>query len=148
MQIITYEFPTSKWYFFVEFIFSTFPTRAIHDVFFALSEAIKNTMVNSYHPLLTFFCLSLSSSQSSPLILSLYPFIFCLLPCNRSLFLLRFTLSSRYSSVQGLYQAITLNLFQGNSLTCVTPTKILLLLNHLKTIILKHFTDMLVCNAS
>jgi hypothetical protein len=35
-----------------------------------------------------------------------------------------------------------------NSLTCVTPTKILLLLNHLKTIILKHFTDMLVCNAS
>jgi len=49
--------------------------------------------------------------------------------------------------VQGLYQSITLNLFQGNSLTCVTPTKILLLLNHLKTITSKHFTDMPVCSA-
>ena len=55
-----------------------------------------------------------------------------------------FSLSNYYYGVQGLYQAMS----EANSLTCLTPTKILLLLNHLKTIILKHFTDMLVCNAS
>jgi len=93
-------------------------------------------MVNSYRPLLTFFCLSLIFSPDPLPIFSSFPFS------------ISFSLSNYYYGVQGLYQAITLNLFQGNSLTCVTPTKILLLLNHLETIILKHFTDMLVCNAS
>ena len=88
-----------------------------------LSPATKPLVLNLFQD---FFCLSLIFSQSSPLFLSLCPF----------------PLSNYYYGVQGLYQSITLNLFQGNSLTCVTPTKILY------NSLLKHFTDMLVCNAS
>ena len=78
-----------------------------------LSPATNIVILNLFQD---FFCLSLIFlpifSLSSPLIT----------------YSVSFSLSNYYYGVQGLYQAITLNLFQGNSLTCVTPTKILLTL--------------------
>jgi len=127
MRIITYEFPQVSNFSFI---------------IFCLCNDLKIEFYKSYFYLwiwfinLNFVAGNLNPfPQSSPyplLIFSSFPFsmsfsfIKLLLRCARPLSGYEFT----------------------NSLTCVTPTKILLLLNHLKTIILKHFTDMLVCNAS
>ena len=85
-----------------------------------LSPATNIVILNLFQD---FFCLSLIFlpifSLSSPLIT----------------YSVSFSLSNYYCGVQGLYQAMS----EANSLTCLTPTKILLLLNHLKTIILKTF---------
>ena len=111
---------------------STFPARVMHDIIFCFERSDKKYYGELLSPA-TNFLLSFPnlSSQFSPnlLLLSLsifFSFIKLLLRCARPL--------SGYEL--------------ANSLTCVTPTKILLLLNHLKTIILKHFHSMLVCNAS
>jgi hypothetical protein len=109
-----------------------FLARAMHDIIFCFERSNKKYYGELLSPAIN-FVLSFTNLFPSPLL------IFSSFPFSMSFYLIKLLLR-RARPLSGYELA--------NSLTCVTPTKILLLLNHLKTIILKHFTDMLVCNAS